>query len=524
MTVGLQKAHLRLRAPRTPLRGLLVSRTAAVEVAITNPKTFSPETTYIPSNDSKPVAFPDWHKNDDTYNWYTQWYPVAAVECLQPDRPNGIQLLGMKLVLWQDQTGTWRCFEDACPHRLAPLSEGRIHSDGTLMCSYHGWTFNADGNCTNIPQISDPKALATACSSSRACVKKYPTQVSQGLIWVWADASAESWLTAPGSTPSVLPAELASGEYDVKGPWFQRDAPLSLDTLVENFIDPSHVPFSHHGVVGDRGADQSMQMTRDTPISKDGGFSVEVKMPMFNREYMVDFKPPCLVKYNWPGVTMLLYGISTAPGWCRIIMSNIGPKDSKQTRPATPQLPAALNVLLNFIDNIPALQHAITRNAIIDGDTYFLHAAERTLYSNGGTDSWTKQYYMPASADAGVLAWRKWMDKYGSTLPTLPKTAADLPPLMPRQQVFDRYSQHTASCPHCSQALNTINVAVVALLAVAAVAAASLVTTFILGGLPSVMRVAPVGVAVAAVASMLAGGLLNFRKKFLYEDYVHAEH
>lgn len=131
---------------------------------------------------------------------------------------------------------------------------------------------------------------------------------------------------------------------------------------------------------------------------------------------------------------------------------------------------------------------------------------------------------MPASADAGVLAWRKWMDKYGSTLPTLPKTAADLPPLMPRQQVFDRYSQHTASCPHCSQALNTINVAVVALLAVAAVAAASLVTTFILGGLPSVMRVAPVGVAVAAVASMLAGGLLNFRKKFLYEDYVHAEH
>lgn len=82
-----------------------------------------------------------------------------------------------------------------------------------------------------------------------------------------------------------------------------------------------------------------------------------------------------LCRYNWPGVTMLLYGISTAPGWCRIIMSNIGPKDSKQTRPATPQLPAALNVLLNFIDNIPALQHAITRNAIIDGDTYFLHAA-----------------------------------------------------------------------------------------------------------------------------------------------------
>ena len=32
-----------------------------------------------------------------------------------------------------------RCFEDRCPHRLAPLSEGRIEpTDGSLFCNYHG--------------------------------------------------------------------------------------------------------------------------------------------------------------------------------------------------------------------------------------------------------------------------------------------------------------------------------------------------------------------------------------------------
>jgi hypothetical protein len=35
--------------------------------------------------------------------------------------------------------GYFRCFEDRCPHRLAPLSEGRIDEQdgGTLMCNYH---------------------------------------------------------------------------------------------------------------------------------------------------------------------------------------------------------------------------------------------------------------------------------------------------------------------------------------------------------------------------------------------------
>ena len=28
----------------------------------------------------------------------------------------------MRLVLWRNAQGTWSCFEDRCPHRLAPLS------------------------------------------------------------------------------------------------------------------------------------------------------------------------------------------------------------------------------------------------------------------------------------------------------------------------------------------------------------------------------------------------------------------
>ena len=66
----------------------------------------------------------------------------------------------------------------SCDSRAWQSAEGRIEeSDGSLMCSYHGWRFNGEGACTRIPQALDPKAEATACSSGRACAAAFPTQV-----------------------------------------------------------------------------------------------------------------------------------------------------------------------------------------------------------------------------------------------------------------------------------------------------------------------------------------------------------
>jgi phenylpropionate dioxygenase-like ring-hydroxylating dioxygenase large terminal subunit len=38
----------------------------------------------------------------------------------------------------------------------------------------------------------------------------------------------------------------------VATPWMARDMPMRWEMLVENVSDPSHVPFSHHGVQGNR--------------------------------------------------------------------------------------------------------------------------------------------------------------------------------------------------------------------------------------------------------------------------------
>jgi len=69
---------------------------------------------------------------------------VAIHQDLDPSRPTAVKLLNKSLVLWRDGAGAWSCLEDKCPHRLAPLSEGRVEpKTGNLMCSYQcvagGW-------------------------------------------------------------------------------------------------------------------------------------------------------------------------------------------------------------------------------------------------------------------------------------------------------------------------------------------------------------------------------------------------
>ena len=44
-----------------------------------------------------------------------------------------LQLLGKDLVVWRNNEGRWSCFDDRCPHRAAPLMEGKVEKDGTLM-------------------------------------------------------------------------------------------------------------------------------------------------------------------------------------------------------------------------------------------------------------------------------------------------------------------------------------------------------------------------------------------------------
>jgi phenylpropionate dioxygenase-like ring-hydroxylating dioxygenase large terminal subunit len=437
------------------------------------------------------------------FNFFQQWYPLSPLQDLRSDRPTPVTLLGMRLVIWKPQNSDhFRVFLDQCPHRLAPLSEGRIDEEtGNLMCSYHGWQFDPQGICTQIPQLDQEKLDKNI--QQQFCVQAFPTREEQDLLWVWADPQSED-LAKTTPLPRSLQLDAEKGFV-----WdsFVRDLTYDWQTLIENVADPSHVPFTHHGVQGNR--KQGRPIAIEIVESSLGLIEAQLDRA---RKTTITFEPPCRLEYaiqigtEGKQLGLITYCIPTEPGKSRIV--------AQFSR--------------NFAQNIQKItprwwEHIKVRNSVLDGDMIVLHQQEAFLQQKQEPNAWKTAYKLPASSDRLVIEFRKWFDKYcGGQLPWLQvgMTAPITQINEDRKALLDRYHQHTQHCESCRQALaNTQKIQVISLI----LSIASLVSVAVFSdgwrsqfGIPLILF------------SLFSFGIYSGLKwwlepQFYFVDYVHAD-
>ena len=73
---------------------------------------------------------------------------------MTPQEPVRLRLLGEDLLAFEDTNGRIAITDSFCPHRSAPLFFGRNQECG-LRCVYHGWKFDVDGNCVDMPNCTE---------------------------------------------------------------------------------------------------------------------------------------------------------------------------------------------------------------------------------------------------------------------------------------------------------------------------------------------------------------------------------
>eukprot|EP00980_Cylindrotheca_fusiformis_P002460 scaffold584_cov132-Cylindrotheca_fusiformis.AAC.13 len=377
------------------------------------------------------------------------WVPIASTYELDPDRPTPVEFLGQKYAAYQDNAGTWVVVEDVCPHRLAPLSEGRVdRASGNLQCSYHGWEFNSTGNCVRVPQLT-PEAESVAISSKRSCATTYPTQVEKNILWIWP--WEEDVLSVIGR-PGAHPEEMMKGVPD-DPPTYTRDAPYGWATLVENLMDPSHVPFAHHGMQGKRSDAIPINMTIPKWNGEEGfSFKLEDRTVGMIRKGQIKFLAPFIVNYDGllkAETRFRVCGICipTKPGWSRaIIITSVTDADDGEEEGSVEvkKKRKKKSFMTRVLSWVPRwLIHQLS-NRFLDSDLAFLHFQEQARERR-------PDYYMPAQADRSITVLRKWNDKYVGRDVSHP-----LPPPMPRSVIFDRWSQHTSHCKHCQAGLQRL--------------------------------------------------------------------
>ena len=158
--------------------------------------------------------------------WYVAGWSKDYKAELRPQK-----ILGENIVFYRQRDGKAVALEDACPHRKLPLSQGQL-CDDTVICGYHGLTFDGSGTCVDAPTQRDniPK---------RAMVKSYPVIDRYRLLWIWM-----------GDPVKANPDDIFKIENFDKPEWGYTEGgmlPIECNYLwvVDNLLDPSHVAWVH---------------------------------------------------------------------------------------------------------------------------------------------------------------------------------------------------------------------------------------------------------------------------------------
>lgn len=421
-------------------------------------QTLPGETNSNPAANQIPAGGQDPTKFDST----EAWYPIFYLEDLDQAKPTTFTLLGQDLVIWWDKAAvSWQVFADKCPHRLAPLSEGRITEDGLLECPYHGWAFSGTGGCERIPQQEQGNANA----SRRACATALPTAARQGLLFVYPGKPENA---AQVSLPIIEALEEATDEWVCINTF--RDLPYDALTLLENVLDASHIPYTHHRSVGNRSNAGPVELEVVTS-GRQGFQGLWQEGPRRGALGRQDthFIAPGLMWHDLTskqfGRTLtVVYATPIRKGECRIF--------ARFPFKFATKWPGRL------IRWTPRWYSHIGQNSVLEDDQIFLHKQERYLEAAGGSRCFAKAFYLPTQADAFVAELRKWVNDYQAD----PFAGGALPPALPSEKLLDRYHSHTINCASCRTALARIQQLRIGLALVAAILLGLLGGTVIAAG------------------------------------------
>jgi len=195
------------------------------------------------------------------------WIPaLQSRELAERDgAPVRVQLLGEKLVAFRDTQGRIGIIDEFCAHRGVSLWFGR-NEDCGLRCPYHGWKFDVNGQCVDLP--SEPDMAASIK------LKSYPVIERGDVVWIYMGPPELQ------PAPPELEWVMVSSEKRFVS---KRVQECNYLQAIEGGIDSSHVSFLHSG-----------ELNTDPLFkgSRANQYNLDDRMPVFE---VVDFEGGLLI-------------------------------------------------------------------------------------------------------------------------------------------------------------------------------------------------------------------------------------
>jgi phenylpropionate dioxygenase-like ring-hydroxylating dioxygenase large terminal subunit len=346
-------------------------------------------------------------------NWPLSWVPAGSVHEMHVQKPNVFKFSNQQFVCWKAKND-WNVFFDQCPHRLAPLSEGRIEN-GVLQCGYHGWKFDCKGMCRDIPQMDTNYPMRMMNTNARSC----PTTVSNSIIWFWP------WgISIPHDTKSP---DAIMKDLNVVST-YTRNFPYDWASLMENVMDPSHIPFAHHGLQGNRNDAIPIKVNQADLKEFDYRVQFSDRTMSKNRIGVLEVHAPYFVNYvskfeNNQSFNLTVLCTPMEDGQSRVTLFTSNKKSKKMT------------LFQKLMKCIPMWVQHVMANRFLDSDLIFLHYQDVFSRQNS-------KYTMPAQSDIPIRYLQRLLHEYKYEKKKVIKSVS-------RRELLDRWHTHTLHCRHC---------------------------------------------------------------------------
>ncbi|MFY0406523.1 aromatic ring-hydroxylating dioxygenase subunit alpha [Solicola sp. PLA-1-18] len=163
------------------------------------------------------------------------WYVAAWDHEVTAKAPLARTIADRPLALYRTQDGRPVALADACWHRLAPLSMGKLVGEDELQCPYHGLRYNSSGRCTAMP--------AQETVNPSASVPSFPVVEKHRYVWVWVGDPTKA-------DPDLVPDMHQMDGGDWAGDGLTIHADCNYQLVLDNLMDLTHEEFVHSSSIG----------------------------------------------------------------------------------------------------------------------------------------------------------------------------------------------------------------------------------------------------------------------------------
>ena len=156
------------------------------------------------------------------------WTPVALLDDVRPGRAKKVHMMGEVFTYYRGETGTPHLVANECAHRHTTLAPHGIVEDDCIRCFYHGWKYDAGGQCLEQP------AEGAQSFAHKVRIKAYPVREDMGIVFAFLGT---------GDPPEFAQIDVFHGPGVRDISTYERNT--NFFNAVDNQADWVHVYFVH---------------------------------------------------------------------------------------------------------------------------------------------------------------------------------------------------------------------------------------------------------------------------------------